>query len=159
MAEFDIHSFLQAYRVFDEHTAGRLTPLYHPQITFVDPIHRLQGIAALSDYFATMAQGISKCRFEFNPPVKTEEGYLVAWQMVFCSKALRSGELIRVDGISQLTVSEGKVIFHRDYYDVGAMVYEHVPVLGGIVRWLKRKLQPVTSAPSPARHASVTGGR
>ena len=27
-----------------------------------------------------------------------------------------------------------------DYFDAGALLYEHVPVLGRIVSWLKRRM-------------------
>ncbi len=33
-----------------------------------------------------------------------------------------------------------KVYRHRDYFDAGAMLYEHLPVLGRVVSWLKRRV-------------------
>jgi len=37
---------------------------------------------------------------------------------------------------------EERVTYQRDYFDAGAMVYEHVPLFGWIVRWIKRLLAP-----------------
>jgi hypothetical protein len=32
------------------------------------------------------------------------------------------------------------VYLHRDYFDAGALLYEHLPVLGTLIGWLKRRL-------------------
>jgi len=32
------------------------------------------------------------------------------------------------------------VIYHRDYFDMGAFVYENIPVLGSVVRYTKKRL-------------------
>ncbi|QHF41154.1 transcriptional regulator [Pseudomonas sp. S34] len=29
---------------------------------------------------------------------------------------------------------------HRDYFDAGALLYEHLPVLSRAIAWLKRRL-------------------
>ena len=33
-----------------------------------------------------------------------------------------------------------KVYYQQDQYDLGAMIYEHIPVIGPVVRFLKRRL-------------------
>jgi hypothetical protein len=33
-----------------------------------------------------------------------------------------------------------KVYRHRDYFDAGALLYEHLPVLGRVIAWLKRRM-------------------
>ena len=35
---------------------------------------------------------------------------------------------------------DGKVIYQRDFLDVGAMIYEHVPLLGKVIRYLKQRM-------------------
>jgi hypothetical protein len=32
------------------------------------------------------------------------------------------------------------VYLHHDYFDAGALLYEHVPILGGVIGWLKGRL-------------------
>ena len=34
----------------------------------------------------------------------------------------------------------GKVCQHRDYFDLGAMLYEQLPLLGPVVRTIKMRL-------------------
>jgi hypothetical protein len=33
-----------------------------------------------------------------------------------------------------------KIIRQRDYYDAGQMIYEHLPLLGWVVRGIKRRV-------------------
>jgi hypothetical protein len=33
----------------------------------------------------------------------------------------------------------GKVVAHRDSFDMGEMVYERVALLGPIIRWIRKK--------------------
>jgi len=36
--------------------------------------------------------------------------------------------------MSHLKFADGKVISHRDYFDLGEMLYEHIPLLGGVIK-------------------------
>ncbi len=42
--------------------------------------------------------------------------------------------------MAQLGVSDDSIIYHKDYYDLGEMVYEHVPILGFVIKKIKGKL-------------------
>ena len=67
---------------------------------------------------------------------------MAPWTMTLTAEGLNGGEPVSVIGISHLTFDEKTdlVIYHRDYFDMGAFIYEQVPVLGSIVRMIKRKL-------------------
>jgi hypothetical protein len=38
-------------------------------------------------------------------------------------------------------VQGDKVLYQRDYYDAGEMLYEHLPVLGWAVRGVKKRVR------------------
>jgi steroid Delta-isomerase len=35
--------------------------------------------------------------------------------------------------------ADGRVVYHRDYWDAAEDLYEKLPVLGILMRWLKRQ--------------------
>lgn len=35
---------------------------------------------------------------------------------------------------------DGRIVLHRDYWDAAEELYAKLPVLGGLMRYLKRKL-------------------
>ena len=37
--------------------------------------------------------------------------------------------------------ADGRIAYHRDYWDAAEEVYEKVPLLGGLLRRIKRRLQ------------------
>ena len=59
--------------------------------------------------------------------------------MTYQHPKLKSGEKIVVSGHSYLVSFEDKVITHRDYFDVGSMLYEHLPLIGYGISWIKKK--------------------
>jgi len=69
----------------------------------------------------------------FIDPVK-EVNDSIEWVMRFQHKNIANNKLIELDGASFIEYKNEKVCLHRDYYDLGAMLYEHIPVLGSVIR-------------------------
>ena len=67
-----------------------------------------------------------------------EKTAYVKWVMHFRHPRL-GNRLISVRGVSHLKYGE-KIEYHEDFYDMGAMLYEQLPVLGNVTRWLKLRL-------------------
>ena len=34
---------------------------------------------------------------------------------------------------------DGRIVMHRDYWDVAEELYEKLPLIGALMRWLKRR--------------------
>lgn len=49
------------------------------------------------------------------------------------------GKTVEVEGISHLRILDGRVRYHRDYFDAGQLLYENLPVVGGVIRWVKEQ--------------------
>ena len=117
----------------------RLHEVYSPQILFIDPVDQLIGIDALRVYFQHLMNGLDSCRFNISTIQEGHAEAFVIWQMHIHHPRLRSGAQITVDGSSHLKFT-AQIDYHRDYYDLGAMLYEHLPLLGTAVRHLKGRL-------------------
>lgn len=120
---------------------SELSNIYSDNVTFIDPITQHEGISAVETYFSKLLQNAKHCRFVIHNKESTVNGnYLVTWTMEFTTSRMQSGKPICVDGLTQLSVSDDKITFHRDYYDLGQMIYENIPLLGRIVKRIKRGL-------------------
>jgi hypothetical protein len=139
MSEFLRH-FAQQFASLDKDNLQRLDELYAPDVHFTDPLHDVRGIADLQRYFGELYANVSELRFDFHgyDQVAQGEGYL-RWVMSYRHPRLAGGRLIQVDGCSHLHWRD-KVYRHRDYFDAGALLYEHLPVLGRVIAWLKRRM-------------------
>lgn len=133
--------FARRFAALDAGSLDRLGQLYTEDIRFQDPLHRVEGLAALRGYFAALYANVQDLQFDFHGFEQSAAGagYL-RWTMRYRHPRLRGGAPIEVDGCSYLRWSQGRVYLHRDYFDAGALLYEHLPVLGTLIGWLKRRL-------------------
>jgi hypothetical protein len=135
-----LRQFAQRFAQLDKDNLQRLGELYTDDVRFTDPLHDVQGLGQLRDYFAELYANVNELRFDFHgfDQIGEGEGYL-RWVMSYRHPRLAGGQLIRVDGCSHLRWRD-KVYCHRDYFDAGAMLYEHLPILGRAIAWLKRRM-------------------
>lgn len=139
MSEF-LRQFARDFSQLDAHNLERLGQLYSDDVHFTDPLHDVHGLPQMKAYFANLYANIKELRFDFHAfdQISVGQGYL-RWTMSYRHPRLAGGQQIQVEGCSHLLWRE-KVYRHRDYFDAGALLYEHIPVLGSTIHWLKRKL-------------------
>lgn len=128
------------YRSFTSQSLLQLPALYRDDIVFVDPVHRIDGLPALQRYFSGLAENLVHCEFVYDAQTVTEDSACICWHMHFQHRSLARSEPLSLRGITRICFDDSKIYHHEDFYDLGAMVYEHVPVLGGVTRFLKRRL-------------------
>ncbi|EEQ16314.1 hypothetical protein yfred0001_34010 [Yersinia frederiksenii ATCC 33641] len=133
--------FSQFYTTLDIARLANLSDVYHRDIYFVDPVGEHQGLSSLEAYFQLLISNLSTCSFTLTDIQHHEQQATVCWHMTYSHPRLRRGSLLSLEGISQLRFAEQRVIYQRDYYDLGAMLYEHIPLLGGVVVKLKKRLR------------------
>lgn len=133
--------FLETYQRLDKHNLASLGDIYAKGVLFEDPAHRLQGLAALQGYFASLYENVSAVQFAYAAPWLNGEKAQVQWTMTLTHPRLAGGRPVAVEGVSVLRFDgTGKVDHHRDYFDLGAMLYEQLPLLGPVVKAVKRRL-------------------
>ncbi|MBM88033.1 MAG: transcriptional regulator [Gammaproteobacteria bacterium] len=130
----------QAYLRLGLENLEEIKSLYTDDVYFEDPSHGVQGKAALEKYFTNQFQNLQDCSFKFHQTITNGSDIFMAWTMFLKHPRLNSGGIIRVEGASYLKTRNGKIYYHRDYFDLGALVYENVPILGRIVSKIKRRL-------------------
>ena len=133
--------FIALYQQLNLQQLHRLPEVYADEVIFIDPAHRIEGLAALGDYFAALYQRLAYCRFEIISQQHEGAQAWLSWVMTFSHPRLAAGQPIRVEGATRLEFdAAGKVRVHRDYFDLGAMLYEQLPLLGPLVRVIKGRL-------------------
>ncbi len=136
-----MENFLQMYKELSYDNLHLLEGVYSSDIRFVDPAHEINGLGQLTEYFAALYQNVEAITFNFRDIVQQDRACYLQWDMTFSHKNLARGRSIVVSGTTFLRLDDqGKVCYHRDYFDLGAMLYEHIPILGSIVTTIKRRL-------------------
>lgn len=140
-AEVQIMQFVDFYNQLSANNLSQLSEIYHPEVVFIDPVHQLTGLAALSQYFEHAYARLHSCQFEVISAAGQHHSGFVNWTMKFSHQAIGNGKLVCVEGCSALQFDDsGRIVHHRDYYDLTDMVYQHVPVLNWLTATIKRKM-------------------
>ncbi|MFB1002430.1 MAG: nuclear transport factor 2 family protein [Pseudomonadales bacterium] len=122
-----------------------LAQIYSDSIEFRDPLHLIHGLSSLRSYMNKMYGNTISCEFIFLGDWITEPGpngkgsACIKWDMIFRHSKLAAGSPVTVRGMSHIRFGD-RIDYHEDIFDVGAMLYEHVPLMGRVVLWLKSRL-------------------
>ncbi len=133
-----IGEFVELYQQLNKDNLAKLHHVYDADIEFIDGLHHVRGLSQLTDYFAGLYQSLSQCDFLIEQVIEQDGQASLFWLMTYCHPKLNSGKPVQVNGASHLKFKD-KIYYHRDYVDLGAMLYEHVPVLGACIRHIKRR--------------------
>lgn len=118
---------------------AELTSVYSENVTFTDPFTSVRGIDELTEYFSGAYANVISCSFDFGEPVVNGEDVCIPWVMHLRHKRIRKGDPVEVEGISQLVIRDVRILTHRDYFDIGQLLYENLPVMGGLIRWIRKQ--------------------
>ncbi len=136
----NISSVGDVYQQLNKHNLNMLESVYHQNVVFEDAAHRLEGWERLEQYFSALYKNVEHCQFVIEERHQSGQDGFLTWTMQLQHPKLKSGRLILVKGVSHMKFRDSKVIYHRDYFDLGEMLYEHLPVLGKIIIAIKTRL-------------------
>ncbi|MBU2893240.1 nuclear transport factor 2 family protein [Colwellia sp. D2M02] len=131
--------FMAVYQQLSTDNLALLKTIYHQDIHFIDPMHEIQGLDDLCQYFKGLYENVFSCEFTINHVIVQENEAAIYWCMRYCHPKLNKGNVIMVDGHSHIKSTADKIIYHRDYLDLGEMLYEHLPLLGKVTQWIKAR--------------------
>lgn len=121
-------------------SVNALADHYAADARFKDPFNDVTGIAAIRGIFAHMFATLNKPRFVVTGQVLQGDQCFLTWEFHFAFRRFNAGQAQVVLGASHLKFSpQGLVTLHRDYWDAAEELYEKLPLVGGLMRWLKRR--------------------
>lgn len=117
----------------------RLAEFYSEQARFKDPFNEVQGLAAIRAVFVHMFRALQAPRFVVREVVSASDQCFMAWDFLFGLPRLGlTGQRIR--GCTHFQFgADGRVTLHRDYWDAAEELYEKLPVVGALMRLLRRR--------------------
>ncbi|MDD2544778.1 MAG: nuclear transport factor 2 family protein [Burkholderiaceae bacterium] len=113
---------------------------YASEAVFKDPFNEVQGVPAITQIFRHMFASLDQPRFVVTGRVVQGDQCFLTWDFLFAFKSFHPGVTQTVRGASHLVLdAQGRVILHRDYWDAAEELYEKLPLVGRLMRWLKRR--------------------
>ncbi|MFZ1900314.1 MAG: nuclear transport factor 2 family protein, partial [Azonexus sp.] len=91
--------------------------------------------------FAHMFEQVGEPRFVVSERVVDDGGAMLIWTFSFRAGRRGGGGTQVIRGVSHLRFdAAGKVSYHRDYWDAAEELYMKLPILGVLMRGLRRAL-------------------
>jgi len=128
------------YNEFSPASVARFPEFYAENAYFKDPFNEVRGLPAIQRIFTHMFGQVAEPRFVVTGRVVQGQQCFLTWDFLFAFQNFHKGVTQTVRGASHLVLNEqGLVTLHRDYWDAAEELYEKLPVVGGLMRWLKRR--------------------
>ena len=122
-------------------SVSRFPEFYAENAWFKDPFNEVRGVGAIQRIFAHMFGQVDEPRFVVNEQVADANGAVLIWTFHYRSRGETKAAEQVMRGASHLKFdAEGKVAYHRDYWDTGEELYMKIPLLGALMRFLRRRL-------------------
>ncbi|WP_310644496.1 nuclear transport factor 2 family protein [Limnohabitans sp.] len=122
---------------------ARISDIYTADAQFKDPFNEVQGAPAIEAIFAHMFRELDAPRFVITQRVQQGAQCFVTWDFLFGMRRFDAGRTQTIRGASHLVLREDagvwRVAVHRDYWDAAEELYEKLPVVGRLMRWLKQR--------------------
>ena len=118
---------------------------YATDARFKDPFKEVQGVAAIEAIFAHMFDSLHEPRFVVTERIVQGTQCFLVWDFLFRFKTMDSAKTQCIRGGSHLQfvptqAGTWRISLHRDYWDAAEELYEKLPLLGGLMRWLKQRV-------------------
>lgn len=119
----------------DAEAARRAAEIYDEEVVFSDPVQTCHGKAAVLDMTRRYRQRARELRFEIDRESVVESGdhLYFTWTGTFAGKV---GPRVRVEGATRIVLRDGRILQHRDYFDVLGGVLGSMPGVAAAYRRL-----------------------
>ena len=119
----------------------RFPEFYAADAWFKDPFNEVRGVETIQRIFSHMFGQVDEPRFVVSERVADANGAVLVWTLHYRSRGASNVEERVIRGVSHLKFdADGKVVFHRDYWDTVEELYMKIPLLGALMRFLRRRL-------------------
>lgn len=135
----NLDALIDFFHGLAQESVARFPEFYSADAYFKDPFNEVRGVAAIQRIFTHMFEQVSEPRFIVTEKVVDDGAAMLVWTFNF--RSARRGETQVIRGVSHLKFdAAGKVSYHRDYWDAAEELYMKLPVLGMLMRGLRRVL-------------------
>jgi hypothetical protein len=117
-----------------------LETVYAADARFKDPFNDVHGLAPIARIFEHMFVALEQPRFVVMGQIAQGSQCFLTWEFRFKFRRFDTHTEQVILGASHLVFDDkGLVQLHRDYWDAAEELYEKLPGIGSLMRWLKKR--------------------
>jgi steroid Delta-isomerase len=128
------------YETLSPASLAGIGQVYASEAFFRDPFNEVRGLDKVERIFAHMFETLDAPRFVVIDAFEQGDQAFLTWDFHF--QRMGQAQPMKIHGSSHLRFdADGRVAYHRDYWDAAEELWERVPLLGALMRWLKGRLR------------------
>ena len=136
--EESLQQLIRFFETIATDSVGQLAQVYTEDVFFKDPFNEVRGLPEVIRIFSHMFEQVDGPRFVVTSHVLQGDQAFLTWDFLFRMKRFSAAEQC-IRGATHLRFGpDGRANFHRDYWDAAEELYEKLPLLGSLMRTLKR---------------------
>ncbi|WP_079436142.1 nuclear transport factor 2 family protein [Zoogloea sp. LCSB751] len=137
----DLDRVIAFYHALTPESIGRFAEFYGADAYFKDPFNEVRGVEAIQHIFTHMFRQVDGPRFVVTEHVRDGHGAMLVWEFSYRVSRWGQGDAQVIRGVSHLKFGDdGKINYHRDYWDAAEELYMKLPVIGRLMGWLRSAL-------------------
>jgi steroid Delta-isomerase len=142
MTDPRVARLIDFYHLLTRESLAHMPEFYADNAYFKDPFNEVSTLAEIQKIFDGMFSHLRDSKFIINESIVQDDGVVLVWDFTFRIKRFKPGIQQRIRGVSHIRFdAQGKVNYHRDYWDAAEELYEKLPLIGGLMRFLKQRMR------------------
>jgi steroid Delta-isomerase len=136
-----VQRIVEFFETLQPASVARMGEFYTDDAYFKDPFNEVRGLVQVQRIFSHMYVALHEPHFVVTNTVTQGHQCFIVWDFKFHFKRFDTVTLQTVRGCSHLNLTpDGKISFHRDYWDAAEELYEKLPVVRVLMQWLKKRV-------------------
>ena len=136
-----VDELVRYFETLDEVSLGEIDRVYTEEAYFKDPFNEVCRREDIRSIYARMFESLREPRFSVVNRIAEGDQLMLEWDFTFSIRRFRPLHPWRIHGTTHLRLaSDGRIRYHRDFWDTGEELYAHLPLLGPVIRRISRAL-------------------
>ncbi len=132
-------AYVTFWQALSADTLDGMEAVMAPGFRFVDPFNDVQGLEAVRRQFAHTYRRLRGVQITVHDRAVSGPTLYLRWTFAFQLRA--GGRNWSLEGMSEVRFDpDGKAVAHIDHWDAAGQVYAHLPVLGTLIRLVRRRM-------------------
>ena len=132
-------AYVAFWQALSADTLGGMDAVMAPDFRFADPFNDVRGLEAVRRQFAHTYRRLRDVEITVHDRAVSGPTLYLRWTFAF--RLRPGGRTWSLEGMSEVRFGpDGKALAHIDHWDAAGQVYEHLPILGPLIRLIRRRM-------------------
>ena len=130
-----LDALVQWYETLSPASLENIGAYYVDDAYFRDPFNEVKALAGIQKIMGDMFERLENPHFVIEDRLTQGQAGFITWRFIFSLRC----KPMQIHGSTHMRfAADGRVTFHRDYWDAAGELYEKLPALGWLMRRLKK---------------------